>query len=197
MIAFAIVSLVVERVVINSKKSTASFAAQYVRQLLVEGDLRTALVMLERGTQDQFNEIQYVSEAGSEVLRFPPLQKNKNDLFSNLLKVECHEPIFGGKDSERATGVLIFSYSLVPTLYSIFEIYLLIAIISIPVILYIRRSFAREETMRLRENSQALESAIAAQVSHDIRSPLTALQFVAKNLKNISDDERNLNIKSN
>jgi signal transduction histidine kinase len=82
------------------------------------------------------------------------------------------------------------SYSLVPALLNAATIWILVLIISFILIPIFRRHLEKAIAAEQKEKFRQNEILFARQVSHDIRSPLSALNMVLGSLKELPEDKR-------
>lgn len=154
---------------------------------LVTSDFRQALISLHPALEDGFKAIAVRSGPGELIAGLP--RNSAVEQGFGPFDVRITLPILSDDEGGRPPlAVLDFHYSIGPLLLFLLAT---AALVSFMIRWFFRRSLRNlqlrhEKALRL-EKAEA-RATLANQVSHDIRSPLSALEAVVRNLE-IGDDE--------
>jgi signal transduction histidine kinase len=161
------------------------------RNFLVVRDLRQTISVINAGMGSEFDRVQFVEASGSTIFSLPDgasLRAHE----SNPFTIDIRIPISTSEDSNAKLGEFHFTYSMIPSLAIATSVWLLFLLILIPMFYKSRRAIVERhhEIVRI-QRAEALHD-VARQVSHDIRSPLTAIKTVVSMVRDIPEAQRSL-----
>jgi signal transduction histidine kinase len=178
-LAFYFAGLVATLVLVETlshyqKRNLANAIATASRNQILVRDLREAMTTIMAVVGPDFDSVILRDRSGNLVFALPP---EAADARTNiLLETVVDVPIHPGPETEPV-GTLSFHYNSMGILAVAIAGWLALLLLSAPVVLKLRREVTRRhfDDIKLAEANTMLE--IATQVSHDIRSPLSALKL--------------------
>ena len=158
------------------------------RDSLLSGDSRAVISSLTAPMARDFYGMVWVpAEEGAAGFAIPAHIKGHNELVYAAVSVT----VYFDEDRRLPAGKMSFFYPRwTPVLWALFG-WAVIFGLSVPVALYERRRLIADYTLLLRLRIKETYSTLAAQVAHDIRSPLAALGEVTK-AAGLSEEHRAL-----
>lgn len=167
-----------------------------VRNSLVVRDLRQVISVLNPSIGQSFTEIGFVSSKGEPVFNLPSLSvagisRAWEGVFKGMIEIPI-APASLESRSDETIGILRFSYSMVEPLAVSFGCWLFFLALAVPVFNRVRLFIERRHREIVQAREAELLAAVAHQVSHDIRSPLSALNMVVNTLDGIPPERRSI-----
>ncbi len=174
------------------QKSLAESFALSARTSIMINDLRQAMLTLNPALKSNFDSVRFETSEGHPVFSLPSdvSETGARGLFQLRIPVQVlNDPV---TPSAGNVGTLSFYYDGWTSTRVAFFVWLVLLSFALPFSRWARALIvARHEESLAFERANA-KAAMARQVAHDIRSPLSALMIVEKSLKNIPDDHRKL-----
>lgn len=162
-----------------------------IRNSLIIRDLRESISILNPSIGESFDAISF-SSLNEEIIFALPNEgaeaKTKNSVWTSKMSI----PIFTSSSSTEAVGVLNFYYKWTSPLWWSFSIWALFLASSVLVFRRIRFTIEKRHQEILRSKELEIVGDIAQQVSHDIRSPLSALNMIVTRLEGVQEDQREI-----
>jgi len=161
-----------------------------VRRSLVTGDFRQAVVDAEALGSSQFLSITY-SREGKRVFSVPNEDAaGKSGFLQGVRYDRLHYPLYLDGAQRESIGDLEFTYRRLEFLPAVIIVWMAL---SMALLFFFRRS--KQELIFLRQREMERVRAVslatlATQVAHDIRSPLSALDSVMKDLPQFPEEKR-------
>lgn len=165
-----------------------------VRNSLVIRDLRQVISTLNPAIGSSFTAITFSTARGESIINLSSTSEAE-EAGCSLLERRIDVPIASASSElERgeAIGVLRFTYSMIVPVGIAIGFWALFLAMVVPVFNRIRVFIERRHGEILKAREAELLASIAQQVSHDIRSPLSALNMVVKGLDGIPETERSI-----
>lgn len=157
------------------------------RDSLVSGDARQVIVTIPSSMAKDFSGMTWRPAGGEDGFSVPP----GAEAYGALVYSRAVVPVYFDDADRFPAGAMSFYYPRwTPVIWAFFA-WLAIALLSLPVALYERRRLIQDYNLLLELKIKESYSALAAQVAHDIRSPLAALGAAAKGL-GASPEQRDL-----
>lgn len=168
------------------KNRLAGQLTEALREPLIAGDIRSVSTQMSAPISRDFRGAVWVPKNGNTLFSVPTDLGPQNILLYRTAAV----PIYFDEQSTRLAGQLLFYYSRWTSTPTAIAIWLVLIIISIPVARHENTRLAREYELRLKYELKDSQASLAAQVAHDIRSPLAALDSVLKDLSQLPEEKR-------
>ncbi len=160
-------------------------AAAFRNDLLM-GDTRKAMLELPKTISGDFIGVKWIPAGLSQAFSIP----EDIDFTTSLIYNKSIVPIYFDEDKTKKGGDLAFYYyRWMPIVWAL-SAWSLLFILSIPVWLRERRKIVREYALSLKAEINESRANLAAQVAHDIRSPLVALDAALKNTSQLPEKQR-------
>ncbi len=167
------------------KKQLASIAVTQSHPNLIKGDYRSAMIEISLSVSSHFTYIRYISADGRESLTVPPLYKKP--LLQSAFVIDAQPETFREKIGSIEFGLDLTFFvfvSIVAVLLSGFMMHFLSK--------RMRARLIADYNLSLSIEQKEAFNALATQVSHDIRSPLSALNMVIASLKDLPEEKRSI-----
>lgn len=171
----------------QSKQRLADQLSESFRAPLLAGDTRQILQDMVRPVYKDFLGFAWKTPGGAREFLVPANLKKPDWILSGSVKV----PVFFDEERKVPAGILWFYYHNWAALPLALIAWFFLVGLSVAVMYFERKRMIREYQSALETESNRLKADIAAQVAHDIRSPLAALSATAKGL-NIPEEQRTL-----
>jgi len=163
----------------------SQLAAAFRNDLLM-GDTRKAMLELPGTVRGDFAGIKWAPSGSSQAFSIP----ENIDFTASLVYGRSVVSIYFDEKRTRKCGDLVFYYyHWIPIVWALI-VWSLLFISSIPVWLRERRKIVQEYTLSLKAEINESRANMAAQVAHDIRSPLVALDAALKNTSQLPEKQR-------
>lgn len=169
------------------KNRLAGQLSAAVREPLMAGDNRLALVALPNSMSGDFSGVSWRPSGEGQPFEVPEGISGAGGLFLSKTPVK----LFFDEAKTTVAGVLYFYYPRWTPVAWAFFAWLVIALLSVPLARRERNRLVREYQLMLDLEVKSSQASLAAQVAHDIRSPLAAIGAVAGGLR-LSGEERAL-----
>lgn len=159
------------------------------RQSLIVGDLRQSILSLQQFTPVPFDAIRYEDARGVRVFQLP-LTGSAPRSERRWLLASVREPISIDEKGENDAGTLVFQFGLLN--HAVLAIYLWLVglLFTLPLAIRGRKQLVLQLERDMRHHEQAKLAEMAAQVSHDIRSPLASLISISHNAHGLDEEVR-------
>ena len=171
----------------TSKERIADQISDSFRSSLLTGDNRRIALDMTGPVLKDFLGVRWKSSNTSYSFTFPDEANLKNSFFLHSAVV----PVYFDEERTALSGELSFYYYPYAALPWIFLVWIFLAGISAVVGYFEMNRFKREYSLIMELRLKESMTTLAAQVAHDIRSPLAALGAAAKGLE-MPEDQRKL-----
>lgn len=149
------------------------------RDALISGDSRRAIMDLTAAVSRDFSGVAWLPSEGDEGFSIPAGADSRNNLFFSTARLRINFDIEG----MFPAGTLFFRYPRWPPILWGALAWLAVFALSVPIAAFERRRLIREHNLLVDFRIKESYGILAAQVAHDIRSPLAALEAAAKGLE--------------
>lgn len=157
------------------------------RDALLSGDSRQVISSMPSSMARDFHGMSWRPDGHGDPFSVPPGAGDKG----GLLEARTRIPLWFDETGAFPAGEMVFYYSrLTPLLLGALS-WLALLLLTLPLALYERRRLIRDYALMLDLRIKESYSALAAQVAHDIRSPLAALGAAARNF-DMTEGQRSL-----
>lgn len=166
----------------SSKTGIAKAALEYAYNSIVIGDYRTTINILDKNIPENFQFISLKNNY-SEISKLGTKPR-----LNIMIKLNISE----GKQENATIGEIAFYYS--PLLDLVTATLATLLVTAIYSFIFLRELLSQEKKLELQNRIMKLnaDNELALQVSHDIRSPLSALKVVAGKLSSENEELSNL-----
>jgi signal transduction histidine kinase len=154
------------------------------REFIVNDNKRELLKSLTQ-IMDHFNRISFESLEG-KILLILPDQNTHSKYFYKSIK----EIIYLDVEKKIGLAALTFEYNPWPYLVISFIFWILLTITAVPWFNSSKQKITLSYNQKVDIEKNRLMTELAKQVSHDVRSPLAALNMIIGSLKDIPEDRR-------
>ncbi|OGR40801.1 MAG: hypothetical protein A2X35_09910 [Elusimicrobia bacterium GWA2_61_42] len=180
--------------VLLSVVSTAYFKQRLGAQLssasrdsILSGDARQAIINMTSSMSRDFSGMAWLPTGEEQGFSVPA----GADKVSRLLRAVSRVRVYFDDERRFPAGDLFFYYSRwAPAAWGVLA-WLILALLSLPVAFFERNRLIRDYDLLLELRVKESHANLAAQVAHDIRSPLAALGAAAQNLQ-LPEEQRAL-----
>ena len=163
----------------------SQLAAAFRNDLLM-GDTRKAMLELPGTVRGDFAGVKWVPSGSSQAFSIP----ENIDFTASMVYGRSVVSIYFDEKRTRKCGDLVFYYyHWIPIVWALI-VWSLLFICSIPVWFRERRKIVQEYALSLKAEINESRANLAAQVAHDIRSPLVALDAALKNTSQLPEKQR-------
>ncbi len=169
------------------KQRLAGQLASASRDAILSGDSRRAITDLTSSVARDFSGMSWLPSAGEDGFSLPAGAAGCPRLLRSSTQVRFY---FDDERRFRAGDMVFYYPRWTPALWGLLG-WLMIFALSIPVAFFERRRLIKDYSLLLDMRIKESYSTLAAQVAHDIRSPLAALGAAAKGLA-IPAEQRSL-----
>lgn len=170
----------------------ANAFTQSARNDLITRDLRKAIAVLSPSLSSSFKSVAFFGADSGFVFALPT-EREETALANSVWYRNIDVPISSTADPEQtAQSSLRFTYAWTPTALTCLVLWLAVLAFAYPIFLKIRQGIERRHKEILKNRSAEIISEISAQVAHDIRSPLVALEVAVKETASLPEDQRAL-----
>jgi len=171
----------------NSRTHQAQQFADSFRDLLVSGDTSQVVVGMSKPVLKDFVGAEWVSAQGMQKFSIPLRFKKPHPFLYKHIEI----PVYFDEAGRVEAGTMSFYYPRAVFLGWASAAWFFLVLLSIPLMLVEKRRLIRNYELMIRSDINESKAELAAQVAHDIRSPLTALGAATKWLE-IPADQRTL-----
>jgi nitrogen-specific signal transduction histidine kinase len=169
----------------DSKYKMANQLAQSIRLALVIGDLRQATLSIQTAAKENFVLVSWKRSKAHEHI----LLESNSQWRSHLTRY-FEIPIYYDDQFKNIAGYVVFYFDFAaPLKTSLFAWMVFVGLLFIFILYEQKRSYKILNLMIKLKNEESL-SRIATQVAHDIKSPLSALDTIVKDLSLLPEDKR-------
>ena len=172
----------------NQMERLAHSYTQASRHSLITNDFRQAVSSLAPATSNGFTNVEIINSNGSAVLVAPNsfLIENRKHVFNWQIEV----PIFSDFENPKKIASTKFTYSIYHAISIVVSGCIVLFFLFGLLFLQLRKRFLERADFLDQQKKMELEKAISAQVAHDIRSPLSALNMMLGTLNGIPEENR-------
>lgn len=170
----------------QSKQRLADQLSESFRAPLLAGDTRQILQDMSRPVYKDFLGFAWKTPGGAREFLVPADLKEPGRILFGSVKV----PVFFDEERKVPAGILWFYYHNWAALPLALIAWLFLVGLSVAVMYFERKRMTREYRSALETESNRLKADIAAQVAHDIRSPVFALDAALKNIPQLPEQQR-------
>lgn len=184
----ALISMVALSIVTTDyfKQRIAYQLAQVFSSSVIAGDNRRMMVELPRGAENDFACVKWASQFQGSSFFMPGNISGINPIVLKAATV----PVFFDEAKTIPAGQFEFYYNRWVAVFWAFLAWLAIVIFSIPVLYREKNRFVREYNTSVQLRISESFAVIAAQVAHDIRSPLFALDAALRHAEQLPEKQR-------
>ncbi len=168
-----------------SKKNIARNITDIVRENLLIGDTRKAIYQLHNFSDESFSNVAWQSRDFAQKFELSP----QTDILSTL-DSSVRAPVYFDAARTQPAGELIFYYSRADSIALSFTIWGLFFFVLVLIGYKERAAFLKEYNTSLKMQVLEANASMAAQVAHDIRSPLVALDAALENTAALPEKQR-------
>ncbi len=170
----------------QSKQRLADQLSEAFRAPLLAGDTRQILQDMSRPVYKDFLGFAWKTHEGAREFLVPADLNKPGWILCGSVKV----PVFFDEERKVPAGILWFYYHNWSALPLALIAWLFLVGVSIAVMYFERKRMTREYQSALEIESNRLKADMAAQVAHDIRSPVFALDAALKNMTQLPEQQR-------
>jgi len=170
----------------QSKQRLADQLSEAFRAPLLAGDTRQILQDMSRPVYKDFLGFAWKTHEGARDFLVPADLNKPGWILCGSVKV----PVFFDEERKVPAGILWFYYHNWSALPLALIAWLFLVGVSIAVMYFERKRMTREYQSALEIESNRLKADMAAQVAHDIRSPVFALDAALKNMTQLPERQR-------
>lgn len=168
------------------KNRLGSQLAAAFRNDLLMGDTRKAMLDLPKTISGDFVGVQWTPTGSSQAFSIPESADFSARLVYNRSIVSLY---FDESRTSRCGELAFYYYRWMPALWAL-VLWSILFITSIPIWLREKRKIEREYALSVRAEIGESLASLAAQVAHDIRSPLVALDAALENTSALPEKQR-------
>lgn len=157
------------------------------RNSLVIQDFRNAIHVIETGANETFDQITFTSKTGSVLFDIHKSLHRQTSLTSILavqktFYIGSNNLEKGASNESNELSSLTFQYGLeTPILYSL-AIWIFLLLMAIPIFFRFKQHLEAKHLLTIKTRESDFLGRLAQQLSHDIRSPLAALNLIVKSV---------------
>jgi signal transduction histidine kinase len=166
------------------KKQITESSIKLIRENIMNDNQREVAKSLTQ-VMDQFTRIEYLNFDKNRLLVLPEVNSSENYFNIKLL-----EKIFLDSNKQIVLGTFSFEYSPWGYIGITFLSWMLLSISAFPWFISSKKQIAEFYKERLTLDKAKIMTDIAKQVSHDIRSPLSALNLIVGSLSHVPEEKR-------
>lgn len=162
------------------KQRLAGQLASASRDPLLAGDARQVIAVMPASMSRDFSGMSWLpAESGQPGFSVPAGAAGRR----GTLRSSVREPLFYDDEGRFKAGDLVFYYSRLQAMLLALAAWLAVFLITLPVAFLERARLVRDYNLLLDLRIKESYASLAAQVAHDIRSPLAALGAAARRLE--------------
>lgn len=173
-------------IVNNSRAHQARQFSDAFRDLLVSGDTSQVIIGMSKPILNDFVGAEWRSERGTQNFSIPLDFKRPGPYFNIRIAV----PVYFDEARRVEAGRMYFYYPRGAFLGWAGIAWGALVLLSIPLGLAERKRLSKEYNLLIQSNINESKAAMAAQVAHDIRSPLVALDAALDNTAALPEKQR-------
>jgi signal transduction histidine kinase len=170
----------------HSKTRLAKQFAEAFRDPLISGNNSQVMLGMERPLSEDFTGVVWKSDTGSQDFSIPPDFIKPVYFINNSIAV----PIYFDEEQTHEAGRLIFYYTRWLFLGWSMIAWGILVLLSLPLTLHERNRITKEYNLSMDLHAHKLLALFSAQVAHDIRSPLAALDVAVKDTVQMPEKQR-------
>lgn len=175
-------------IVNNSRAHQAKQFSDAFRDLLVSGDTSQVIIGMSKPILNDFVGAEWRSERGTQNFSIPLDFKRPGPYFNIRISV----PVYFDEARRVEAGRMYFYYPRGTFLGWAGIAWGALVLLSIPLGLAERKRLSKEYNLLIQSNINESKAAMAAQVAHDIRSPLVALDAALENTAALPEKQRTI-----
>lgn len=168
------------------KKSLYDQISESLRPHLINGDNRQSLLLLNKQLNKQFHLVTWVPQNGTNLFSLPSFSNEPFFLFSQKIQIK----VFFDENHQNELGTLIFYYSRQSSFTFAFLMWSLFIGFTLYLAYKEKNQFIDKYNTLIQYQKTENLNSIAKQVSHDIRSPLSALNMIISQSNYLPENQR-------
>ena len=185
-ILLPVLMVVVATAANHFKKNVAQNITDIVRENLLIGDTRKAIFQLHNFAAEGFSNVAWQSRDFSQKFELKPEKGGLSPTkYSSVRTI-----VYFDANRTQPAGELVFYYSRADSMSLSFTIWALFFFIFVVIGYNEKKTFLKEYNTALKLQVMEAHATIAAQVAHDIRSPLIALDAALKHTEQLPEKQR-------
>ena len=173
-------------IVNNSRTHQAKQFSDSFRDLLVSGDTSQVIVGMSKPILNDFIGAEWRPGRGAQNFSIPLDFKRPQPYFYKTITI----PIYYDEGMKIEAGKMYFYYPRVAFLGWAIAAWISLVLLSIPLGMAEKKRLVRDYNLLIQSNINESKAAMAAQVAHDIRSPLVALDAALENTSALPEKQR-------
>lgn len=173
-------------IVNNSRTHQAKQFSDSFRDLLVSGDTSQVIVGMSKPILNDFIGAEWRPGRGSQNFSIPLDFKRPQPYFYKTITI----PVYYDEGMTVEAGEMYFYYPRGAFLGWAITAWISLVLLSIPLGMAEKNRLVRDYNLLIQSNINESKAAMAAQVAHDIRSPVFALDAALKNMEQFPEQQR-------
>ena len=149
-----------------------------VRKDLIEGDIRSVIIALNKAKKNNFDRIGFIQDGKWKIVIPDDIDdkdvRSQNNIFHAQLKL----PIHFDEEKSELIGELYFVYDRLRVIYLATIIWLMFIIVSIPIALRVKKKLINDYKNEMELKNQAAIGKITALLAHDVRKPFSQVKLI-------------------
>ncbi len=170
----------------HSKKNLAHNITDIVRENLLIGDTRKAIYQLHNFADEGFSNVAWQSRDFAQKFELRP----QTDILGTAIHASVKTAVYFDAGRTQPAGELVFYYSRAGSTALSFTIWGLFFFVLVFIGYKERAAFLKEYNTSLKMQVLEANASMAAQVAHDIRSPLVALDAALESTAALPEKQR-------
>lgn len=168
------------------KKNIARNITDIVRENLLIGDTRKAIYQVSGLSADNFSNVAWQSRDFSQKFELKP----RADILSTAKYSSVKTAVYFDTGRTQPAGELVFYYSRAGSITLSLAVWSLFFFVFVAIGYNEKKAFLKEYSTSLKMQVLEANSSLAAQVAHDIRSPLVALDAALRHTDQLPEKQR-------
>lgn len=174
-------------------QSVAEDSTRFISRMIKIGDFREASLILHEARLANFKSIRYESSQPGRSFSLPPeAELSDSRGLWNSLTIESAVVPVAINLSSGPSDQIIFEFDRFRFIPYAFFMWLLLNLVSIPQTRFLKRRMVEQFKMDLELEKKLVKSELAAQVRHNLRTPVAALMRIPKRLPDSVAGDREL-----
>lgn len=186
LILLPVLIVIVTTATSHSKKNLARNITDIVRENLLIGDTRKAIYQLHNFADEGFSNVAWQSRDFAQKFELRP----QTDILGTAMHSSVKTAVYFDAGRTQPAGELVFYYSRAGSIALSFTIWGLFFFVLVIIGYKERAAFLKEYNTSLKMQVLEANASMAAQVAHDIRSPLVALDAALENTAVLPEKQR-------